>query len=222
MNKITSTLSVLCLFLLAASGVSAQTINWSGTVEEPPQVFIDRKGDPLTEDFTIALGSFGSFFPTVENYQDWAMNFKVFDTATLNVDDGFFQSEVQMNSDGSSTSSSPLVNSSDTFADWEQAYIWVFDTQDTTGEFDWALITATAWLFPESGEDCCDDTFLTWTLADVGVFSVFGGVNQERGPGYYEDTTSTTFTIQTAYIPEPSVYLLLMMAGVLSLLRRRR
>jgi len=216
------------IYVVSLVGVSAQTINWSGEVVEPPQVFINRAGDPLTDQFTFALGSFGTeFFPTIENYQQWAENFKIFDTAVYNAIDGFFMSEASLTEGRTSDSTSSLVNLSDQFMPGEKAYIWIFDTQDTQGSFDWALVSAVDWLFPESGVECCDDGVLYWSLSDIlnsgpGDGPVIGGVNQERGPGYYDDISSTTFTIQTATIPEPSAFILVVVAGAVGLLRRRR
>ncbi len=218
------------LFALLLGGIlplQARTIEWGNAVGD---TVVTSTGIALDDSFIFELGSFGSFMPSESNLELWAANWKVFDRAVApalegwNSAAGFFSSAATMNAGGVSSESPPLP--SFTFTPGEQAYIWVYNGLTIDALTEWALVTNNAldgnaaddWLFPAPGGK--EDLPLEWRIS--GATRVpFGGLNDVEGPGDYS-VTPPSFDLQTHAVPEPASALLLGIAGLLSLRRRRQ
>ena len=227
----------IALILLAAAMLvptaRAATVNWSGTLVTDPQINIDSNGATLADTYTFAIGIFDDgFTPTENNLHDWVGNFTVFDVAKYNNDNGYFGSSAVLEPDGSrldvppgtppesGTAGGSLVDYTTAFAG-KNAFLWVYNTTATgSASWEWALVRSTSWVFPTfvSGV-CCDTEEVTWSVADVDVL-VYGGANDDRGPGTY-GSTPPTFQIQTA-VPEPSGTVIFAISALGLLLRRKR
>lgn len=219
----------LLLALLLGGGLplQARTIEWGNAVGD---TVVTSTGIALDDSFVFELGSFGSFTPTESNLELWAANWKVFDTAVApalegwNSAAGFFSSAATMNAGGVSSESPPLPSA--TFAEGEQAYIWVYNGLTIDALTEWALVTnnsldgniADDWLFPAPGGKT--DMPLEWRISGATQVA-FGGLNDVEGAGDYS-VTPPSFDLQTHAVPEPASALLLGLAGLLSLRRRQR
>lgn len=211
--------SVTVLVTLALGAASAQTLNWGNAVLD---VNIDSAGNSLTDaTYTFELGTFSSgFVPTEFNTGQWAREWLVLDSAIYNDSVGLFIS-------------SYTVTAEDASLAGEQAYIWVYNNTlgDETSE--WVIIT------DDSPDDGIGDEWVVPSFAEPGAGSppanfdwraatattpVWGGLNGVAGSGVQEVAPSA-FDLQTftfsAIVPEPSSAVLLGIAS-LGLLRRRR
>ena len=226
---------VALLLCLPALQTEARTIDWGSEVGS---TLFDSTGAPLDDNFVFELGSFGSFIPTESNMTDWLTYWKPFDRATApatsgwNSTDSYFTSSSTLLEDGTSSEAPGLSLPGYTFAQGEQAYIWVYnrltlttapDQYSTTTE--WALFTngadgnaADDWLFPAHTDQT--SLPLDWTLADA-TRTPFGGTNNVEGPGNYS-VNPGTFDLQTHVVPEPGSLLLLAASACLIGLRRRK
>ena len=222
-------LCFLTLLLLLSLPLGARTIDWGNAVGDS---LFDSTGAALDDSFVFELGSFGSFVPTELNLEDWLTNWKPFDRAEAPSSSGWKSTDSFFNStatveDGGFSSKSALLGSF-TFAEGEQAYIWAYNTQLMAyGYTEWALLTnssldgnpADDWTFPAPGGKT--DLPLEWRVSTADGL-VYGGFDDVQGPGYHA-ADPPSLTIQThAVIPEPSGLLLVLSAGLLIRLRRRR
>ena len=220
----------LAAALLLGSAITGQarTITWGSSVGD---ALLDGNGQALGNDVTFELGSFGSFVPTAANVSQWAANWKTFDTANVGNGgwspvDSFVNSSATLNADGTSTGQPSTLPF--TFAQGEQAYIWVYrPDQLATTTSEWALVTNDStdsnslddWTFPAHS----DQTILPldWRFSNASDV-IFGGLNSVQGPGTHNDNP-TTFDLQLhTVVPEPSSALLAASALVSLGLRRRR
>jgi hypothetical protein len=228
------------LVLGSALHVQATTINW-GTYFSVTSYLYDSSGTPLTDDFVFELGSFGTgFSPTETNMDQWQSNWKPFDRASAPLGNGFDSASGTVAStavlETDFTTDNTDLSQLNTFAEGEQAYIWIY--KDTFGNinpspsfasgFQWALVTNNAsdgtaaddWLFPQPSGHVVST--LEWRMEDA-TFSPFGGLNDTQYEGDYSSTPGA-FVLQThtAPIPEVGSSLLIGCAGLSFLLRRRR
>ena len=217
---------LLALLLGAGFPLQARTIEWGNAVGD---TVVTSAGIALDDSFIFELGSFGSFTPTEFNLDLWAANWKVFDRAVApalegwNSAAGFFSSAATMNAGGVSSESPPLPPA--TFAEGEQAYIWVYNGMTIDALTEWALITNNAldgnitddWLFPAPGGKT--DLPLEWRVSNATAVP-FGGLNDEEGPGDYT-VDPGVFDLQTHAVPEPASALLIGIAGLIFQFRRR-
>lgn len=213
-------MKTLTLFfaLLLALPAAARTINWGNSFGDS---LFDSHGSALDDSFVFELGSFGSFTPTENNMEDWLANWKPFDRAQAPDDwnpvDGFFYSSATMlNGQVSSAGLSPAV-----FSPGEQAYIWVYNTQAMEfGHTEWALVTDVFnWNFPVA--DGKEELSINWRLS-TSNYLVYGGLHDVQGAGDYT-VDPGSYAIQThSVVPEPSSVLLVVAAGALVMIRRRR
>jgi hypothetical protein len=214
------------LLALSALPARATTIDWGNSAGD---VLLSSNGVPLDDTYIFELGSFGGFTPTGLNQGDWLANWKPLDRAQAPAASGwnsaasFFSSSVTLLDGGISSESPPLP--AFTFAPGEQAYIFVYNSLALDGVSEWALITnngldgnaANDWLMPNAvGKTAIA---LEWRLSDASTV-IHGGVNSMQGYGNYTFDPGT-FDLQTHTVPEPAGVLLMAVAG-LHLLRRRR
>ncbi len=221
----------LVLLVLVPASSPASTIYWGSAVND--QLY-DSHGNALDDSFIFELGTFGDFVPDDDNLHLWLANWKVLDRATApaangwNSSEGFFNSSVSLLYDG--TSSSPS-SSGFVFSPGEQAYIWVYNSQDLVLDTEWALITNNSsdgdssddWLIPALPLECgCGATpdSLEWRLS-TATQPGFGGLHDEYGPGNVSDIPPS-FALQSATLPEPGSAFLVLAASFLFGYRRRR
>jgi hypothetical protein len=227
---------VLCWFLVFAvwfcppHRAEAASIAWGSGFEA---TLLNSAGNPLDASFSFELGSFGSFVPTLLNFNDWANHWKVFDRAFESDANGwawdeserFFVGFAGHQSDG--TSDSPQATPGAVFNEGEQIYLWVFNSKALLESSEWALVSdfsgsingGDAWSFPDPTIPSSVTFDIQLSDADTAII---GGVNGTRGAGDFA-ATPTEFHIQTATlpIPEPSSLLLVFLSAALINRRHR-
>lgn len=215
------------LFAMSSSMLTARTIDWGGSVNG---LLYTSNGIALDASFTFELGTFGdTFVPTQFNMELWTANWKVFDRAIAPALNGwdpatqFFSGTATLQTNGTSSESPPLP--AYTFAQGEQAYIWVYNGLTIDALSEWALVTNNSldgnalddWTMPAHSDHTLQP--LDWRLSNAtGV--PFGGLNDVEGPGQYT-VTPPSFDLQTHVVPEPASALLVGIAGLLAMRRRR-
>jgi hypothetical protein len=230
----------LAASLLAVAPAKATTINWGTYVSFTGSLLYDSSGNNLDDNYFFELGSFGSFTPTSANMADWLANWKPFDRAyapaTWNSAVGNVSASATLETDF--TTDNATLSQANTFAEGDQAYIWVY--RDVAGNptpspaydigLEWALVTndssdtivADDWTFPApSGHIVAN---LDWRIEDASTV-IFGGLNDGQGPGTYS-VTPGSFALQThtdpTAVPEPGSLLLISAVGSVFALRRKR
>lgn len=217
----------LAVLAMSSSMLPARTIDWGGAVNG---LLYTSYGAPLDATFTFELGTFGdTFIPTEFNMAQWEANWKVFDRAVAPALNGwdpatqFFSGTATMQTNGTSSESPPLP--AYTFNQGEQAYIWVYNTLTVAALSEWALVTNNSldgnalddWTMPAHADQTQQP--LEWRLSNAtGV--PFGGLNDVEGPGQYS-VTPPAFDLQTHVVPEPASALLVGIAGLFAMRRRR-
>jgi hypothetical protein len=229
-------IALIFLFVLPlAQSARAGGVSWSSlTLSE----FRDSYGHLLDETFHVQLGFFESALtggPTVDNVADWVNHWKVFDEASINLNDtgsDYFTSEAWVGADGQSyvnSGGAPVLNPDAdlglNFAG-QEAYIWLYNSKTPSLTTEWFLARVSDWILPAGSDDCCDPTFnLQWNVSQLAtneITPVWGAQSGKLGNGYYTDTTPGAYELQTfTFIPEPSS-LLMAVIGSSLLLRRRR
>lgn len=230
--------------LLAAVGMTvfaapthagASTINWGSLFNDE---LYTSTGAVLDGTFSFEIGSFGSFIPTTSNMDQWAANWKVFDRVFdptpgdpndgdpegWNIPLQFFVGSADHNA--LAGSDSPDANPLDVFNQNEIGYMWIYNSKDNVPTSEWALLgnfnsagdTGNLWQFPNPADP--PGTAYEWKLADADT-AVIGGVNGVQGPGEYTATPGS-FSLQTAVVPEPGSAALILLAGVVPFMGRRR
>lgn len=216
---------------------AGQTIVWGNEIDS-----INRASDGSTlwgngswaGPVIAALGVFDAgFIPSEANVADWADNWTEFHRAPT-YQNGQFTGQA-------------VLNDNSVFAAGQQAYMWVYNSQEAVHGSEWLLVTddsadgnsADDWVFQAIPADNQQQLrTLNWDListdgasAGDGSTVIFGGVNQPNsipnshiGGEWTEPVAPAAWCLQThtfAAIPEPSV-LLLAGAGLLLTGRRRR
>lgn len=216
----------LTLLALSAAKLPARTIDWGGAVGD---TLITSAGVPLDDTFIFQLGTFGAFTPTEANLDQWAANWKIFDQAIAPAASGwdsalgFFTGSATLQSDGTSSNSPPLPQF--TFAQGEQAYIWVYNSLTISSLTEWALITNNGldgnplddWTMPSHSDQTLQP--LDWRVSNATDVP-FGGLNDDEGPGDYT-VDPGVFQVQTHTVPEPGTALLIGIGGLIFQFRRR-
>lgn len=230
----TSRLLLLLVLLFFTTEARSQTFNWGSAVYSD---LVDSKGNVLDDTYIFELGSFaGGFTPGMDNVMEWKDNWQAFDRADYNgietpTDDGiygYFTSTASMTDSGLSDSAH-MTPSAISFEGMD-AYVWIRNSPDPSLTTEWMLARNSAWVFPTADPGCCDNgTPIEWsssdlTASDTPVWGTQGGI---VGNGI---TTSSggPYTMQTAtfdnsmLVPEPSVFLLNVLAATVFAFRRRR
>lgn len=198
---------------------------------------VTSTGVPLDGYFSFEMGTFNSgFTPTWENFAQWESNWnvidRVYDPTPDDPNDGdpqgwntlgrFYAATAQLEPTGESNS--PEASPTHQFVMGEQVYLWVFNDKAQVPGTEWALITnnlgtgnaTTEWQIPDLG-DTINSYY--WQLSDADT-AIVGGVNDTRGGGNFSMNPGS-YAIQTAVVPEPGSLVLVFLAG-LPLLSRRR
>jgi hypothetical protein len=217
MKRLLVLLTAVC-FAAGATSSQAQTLNWGS---EAFSDLTDSNGNTLDESlFVFELGSFvNGFVPDDSNTDEWFLNWRVFDTASYEQDNGYFSSTVYIENDV--TSSNPSA-STISFAGLE-AYIWIRNDEDPVEGTEWFLARASDWTFPTTGGDCCDTEVIEWSVSDLTTTDIpeWGRHGGTEGPGEYTVTGTTGLQTYT-FVPEPSTAIMAAIAGLGLVLRRRR
>jgi len=219
--KITRILPAALLLVAATPNIHAQTLNWGSPVGT---LVVDSNGDGIDDSYVFELGAFNlGFIPDENNYEDWALNWMVFDAASYNPAFGYFTSTVNVISEvsGNVTSNNPLASPGN-FAGLI-AYLWIRN-DDTPGEnTEWLLARANNWTFPLIAGDCCDTSVIEWSVSDLntGNTPLYGSQGGTEGPGEHPHISTSGLQTHT-FIPEPSAVILGVIAFAATLLRRRR
>ena len=212
-------LLTVAILALGASCSYGQTLNWSNEVFDD---LTDSNGNTLDETlFVFELGSFvNGFVPDETNTDEWILNWRVFDTASYEQDNGHFTSTVYIQNDV--TSSNPTA-STISFAGLE-AYIWIRNDDDPVPGTEWFLARADDWTFPTTGGDCCNTEVVEWSVTDLATTDVplWGRQGGIEGPGEYSTPPGTTGLQTFTFVPEPSTAIMTAIAGLGLVLRRRR
>lgn len=225
-------LSALCWQLVGQS-VHAQTIDWGSAMFSS---LVDSRGQTLDNSYVFDLGAFETgFAPVAGNANDWAEHWQTFDRAAYNgvevspaVDDGiegYFTSSVQMLANGHS-SNPDYTNLGMNFQGLD-AYLWISNGNVAEPGTEWLLARAQGWKFP-TYENCCEEPSLVpsiqWSVSDMtnhAVTPVWGNQDGRIGAGIVS-VTNSTFTLQTALVPEPTSACLLGLGAFAAVMRRRR
>ena len=226
--KLSSSILTACLMWLAPMALFGQQINWGSSIYDD---IVDSEAQVLDQTFIFQLGSFGSgFTPGEENVSEWAANWEVFDEADYNgietpADDGiwgYFTSTVNMEADG--TSNSPALTPGAGSFEGRSAFVWIRNGDDPVEGTEWLLMRADSWIFPNADPDCCNnDLPLEWSMSDLAFDDVPLWGSQSGVAGSGEFTTTGSHTMQTfTFVPEPSTALLVALAGMVAVMRRRR
>jgi hypothetical protein len=226
----TSILSTaLCVLLLAAgSPPKANAVQFAWGTQFEAELY-QADGSTMDASFTFELGTFTSgFVPTEFNLQSWEANWKLLDRSPLDVPNQNVAAAFVIDTNGNSNS--PDTDPNIVFAEGEQIYMWVFNTQAfNPGTSEWALISRTQpdpfasptvfdWVIPDYEQSLDQDVNLN--NADIVVF---GGLHNVQGPGEYDAANQpSSFQLQTHVVPEPGSALLLGAIGLLARLRRSR
>ncbi|MCP5556365.1 MAG: hypothetical protein H7A55_01310 [Verrucomicrobiaceae bacterium] len=195
----------LLLLITAAGAANANTtVAWNSTLYDSISL-IDSNGVLLDGSFTFELGTFANAAPTVDNFSDWATNWKPLSTGNWSGTTRAFGNSFTFNTDGT-VQGNPL---SPTFTAGEQVFIWV---RGPGGEM--ALVTDASpggnadqvWLLPDITDDI--GVAINWVLNSADT-AVIGSVNQ---PSY---------RLQTAPAPEPTSVFLVLTALIILTFRVR-
>ncbi len=224
--KLPRIILVLALLAISPPTLPARTIEWGNAVGD---TLVNSTGVALDNSYIFELGTFGSFLPSEFNLSLWQTNWKVFDRAAAPASSGwnsalgFFSGTATLQTDGTSSQAPPLPTY--TFAQGEQAYIWVYNGLTIDALTEWALVTNNGldgnplddWTMPSHSDQTLQP--LEWRLSSATQVP-FGGLNGVEGPGDYS-VTPPAFELQTHAVPEPASALLVGLAGLLFQFRRR-
>jgi hypothetical protein len=224
-------LCILAASLLLLQPALGTSISW---FDADGDVIVNPTGTALDSSFIFEIGTFGSFVPTENNLDQWAANWKVFDRAVAgdgwNPVTGYFTSNAQL-----SETVTPGVGqssfSAETFQSGEVAYLWVYNALDLEPTSQWALVrdstnggggSSPSWVMPTADDNAFDS--IDWDLLEANQ-AILGMVNGVMGPGDYSPIANPgggVAWLQLAAVPEPGSCLLLGVAGLLAMGRRRR
>jgi hypothetical protein len=221
-------LSIACLLAFGVLPSGAQQLNWGSAAFSD---FADSRGAVLDNTFVFEIGAFNAgFVPNSTNIDSWQSNWKVFDRAAYNgieqpVDDGisgYITGTARMLDNGRSDSlfMTPGAPSFEGLS----GYLWVRKGDNPVPGSEWLLTRANAWVFPTAIPGCCDnDTPFEWAISDMGGGDVpkWGKQGVVAGPGEFMDPSAHTLQTYT-FVPEPSSAVMVLLAGSVMVLRRRR
>jgi hypothetical protein len=216
-------LSGFLLLAVLGSPLCAQTLNWGSPIGT---LITDSNGDGVDDTFIFELGAFAlDFTPDEDNVEDWALNWKMFDTATYNPAFGYLTSTVHVVGDvsGGVTSSNPAADPGN-FSGLV-AYLWIRNSDQPVEGSEWLVVRADNWTFPVTAGDCCDTSVIEWSISDLdtGDTPLWGRQGGVSGPGVYTPGTTGTPGMQTfTFVPEPSSALMAGLAAIAAVMRRRR
>lgn len=226
-------MSLVLTAVCVASGLSARTVEWSGSVESQ---FLKSNGvEHWEDDLQFELGSFNlGFSPTSENLAEWGQNWLTFDTASStdgwNSAMGYLTSVantlpavpgwVYSTSDPAGSTTTNLFRVYDgTTESYQQAYIWAYNSKSLGIGSEWALVGNSKWTFPASN---------SFNPASV-VFALRDG-SATLGNLTFEDQGTTSFEVlqtvsvqsfSSVAVPEAgSVVLMTVAAGCFGFRRR--
>ena len=217
---------LFCVILISCA--SASTIFWGSKQND---TLVDSAGNSLDASYQFELGYFNAssgWAPTSLNISEWESRWIVFDKASFGLGWDPTNREINTSVEHTSTSgsTSSSANPASVFTQGATVYLWVYDTKSLLGNAEWALLCDSdksanvfpgAWEFPNPIEQ--NGESYDWQTRDLDT-AILGGVNGIRGPGSYSFDPGV-FTIQTHAVPEPGSALLMIMAGM-GLVRRRR
>lgn len=226
MKTLLCTVALSALLLQPALSTS---ISW---FDAEGDVIVNPTGTALSSAYIFELGTFGSFVPTASNIDQWAANWKVFDRAQAgdgwNSATGYFTSNAQLLETGT-----PGLGQSgfsgQTFQSGEAAYLWVYNALDLVQTSHWALVrdntgsgvVSPSWVMPTADDNSFDSS--DWDLFEANV-AVFGMVNGVQGGGDYTPISNPggVAWLQLAAVPEPGSCVLVVLAGLCAMRRRRK
>lgn len=198
---------------------------------------VDSDGKPLDSSITFDLGYFsnqanGSVFdPRQESVDLWSDHWVPFDRSAYSDQFSFFTGAATLLDDFTSTSM--RLSASEQQANYlvgAQAYIWGYDSQESSAESEWLLVTNSGvdgdasddWVFPTPSTHAVP---LSWRTPDA-TEAIFGAAGDQFGDGevanFDEDANLQTFTLGPQPIPEPSSTLLTLLGACFLLGKRRR
>ncbi|WP_309386920.1 hypothetical protein [Cerasicoccus frondis] len=202
------------LLILLPGVLAAQiTINWGTGVAFDRIVQQDGTSVPSpASGYTYEIGTFGSFVPTADNYDEWAANWHVFDgdpffytAGASNV--GLYIDSAGLDSSQETTSTYTGADTGYTFAAGQQAYVWIYNENDPNAidtNTQWALYTQlidgsstidAAWQMPDASSSTTTRSWYVssadtavWGSVDSGADT--GGGNIIESPGSYHVQTA--------------------------------
>lgn len=133
--------------LLPGTALANTTVFWGGPAEG---LHIDSDGNETeTPAFTFQIGAFDSGFnPGVAPFESWAANWNVFDQASYDTENNFFDSIAHMDNAGASDG----VNADGFDFRGSKLYIWVYNSNVVDAgsalSLQWALISGASWNLP--------------------------------------------------------------------------
>jgi hypothetical protein len=203
-------LLLLSVAIVLASRVPAQTLNWASPVFSD---IVDSQGVTLDNSFTFQLGVFNpGFTPEESNTSEWFDNWIKLDEADYDPAIGYFTASIFLKD---------VQDYATIFAERE-AYLWIRNANTPEPGTEWFLGRAGAWVLPQEVLGCCGNNLpVEWSVSDLETtVPDFGSQGGIEGPGVI--VNSGTFTLQTAtFIPEPGSSVLVMLAAMLAIRRRR-
>lgn len=187
---------IAMIAVLALPLTAAVTINYNAPIF---QSFQDSTGTVLDTSYTFAVGTFATLTPTDQNLSDWATDWQELGSVTFDTVLNTFSGAATLNDNSSPfTVDTPL-------------YIWGYNSTDYTTGSEWVMLSNTTWETPSAAGT---PPPFSMGADQVGTVALVGVLN---------DTGDVPY-IQTAAVPEPSFYALLISLAVLgmAILRRRR
>jgi hypothetical protein len=214
----------LGLLGLASHARGQVLINWSNEVDS---LLFDSGATALDASYSYKLGVFdttGGWTPSLANVEEWVGRWTEMDSATFTPATGVF-------------AGSFVLNDNNTFAQGQQAYMWIYDSLGAPGPNEWLLLTDDGndgdntddWVIPlaQAYDPNCNCGTPTQDWVALNTFGantpVVGGLSNVQGPGDYT-ATPPDFDFQTAsvIVPEPASLFLPASVLIASLLRRKR
>ncbi|WP_269540231.1 hypothetical protein [Cerasicoccus fimbriatus] len=189
------------------------TINWGTGLSFNRIVQQDGTSVPSPSNgYTYELGTFGSFVPTADNFDQWADNWHAFDgdpffytAGGSNL--GLYVDSAGLSSSQQTTSSYTGADTGYTFSPGQQAYVWIYNDNDPNSintDTQWALYTQLidgtstidkAWQMPDASTST---TTRSWFVSSADT-AVWGGVDSgaDVGGGNIISTPGS-YHVQTA------------------------
>ncbi len=220
-------------FLFAGAISRANSIEWGS---EPYSTALSSTGTPLDNTFHFELGTFNglssSFIPDESNIPLWRDNWKLLDSTNYNTVTRLFTDTATLVYNAGTSNWSPSVGDvpppSATFEQGEQVYIWIYNNTAMDATTEWGVYTRMGsvdpqnpdWVLPSGpGSQQVLPQFMF--TPDVNA-TPFGGTPTSTGGGRFEPPSSS-FSFQThSFVPEPGSAMLLVVASLSCLARRRK